>query len=88
MSYSFVVFINRNKGLFRALAVCEGVSGTIVPDGGRGMGVVVVELCVLQVLCRTYLASEFLHCCVCIVNPVLRVGRLPKFGLVLGPEIS
>ena len=81
----FVVFINSKQGRFRALAICEGASGNIVPDGGR---VVVEELCVLQVLCQTHFAPEFLHCSVCIVNPVLRVGRLPKFVLVLGPEIS
>jgi hypothetical protein len=85
----FMVFTNRNQSRFRALAICEGASGNIVPNGGgRVVVVMVVELCVLQVLCQTYFASEFIHCSDCIVNPVLRVGRLPKFVLVLGPEIS
>jgi hypothetical protein len=57
-------------------------------EGGGGGLVVVVELCVLQVLCQTYFATEFLHCSVCFVSPVIRVCRLPKFVLMLGPEIS
>jgi hypothetical protein len=84
-SHLFVVFINGNQGRFKALSICDGASGTIVLGGGRGR--VVMELCVLQVLCQMYFAPEFLLCCVCIINPVLRVGWLLKFVLVLGPEI-
>jgi len=40
-----------------------------------------------QVLCQTYFAAQFSHCSVCIVNPVLHVGRLSKFVLAMGPEI-